>query len=135
MTIKHNASKSNVNRIDKAGDYKVKVSKFEEKKSKKGEDMLVVTFMTADEKRIDGYYLKGKPWAIEDVKALKVAAGLSPTAPIGQIFGAELGIAVVAGKPKEDGSVFMQIRGYGSVADLDGAQVKESDGSIDEIPF
>lgn len=118
MGIARNAANFG-NRIDAPGEYKVRVKKMETRLTKESQKpMLVVTFETDDEKVIDGFYVKDLKFHMVNLKELKLACGLKADASHELLLGKELGILVDRQKPQDDGTVFMQIAGYGKASDV-----------------
>lgn len=122
------------NRIDKPGEYVVTVEKVDIGKSKKGDAMLTVTFVTAEDKQIQGYYVKSKIWAMKALAECKVALGLKEDSAAENMVGKKCGIAVGEGNVREDGSHFMQIEGYGKESEVEG-HMDTPGGFSDEVPF
>lgn len=121
-------------RIDKAGEYVVTIEKLETGHSKSGKEMLTITFVTDDEKRIKGYYVRTLEWHMKALNDLKVACGLDPKLPSQNLFKKRCGIAVGEQSPTEDGKIFMQIEGYGKETDVEGHMATPG-GYSDEVPF
>lgn len=122
------------NSIKEPGEYRVKVTEVKVDKSKKGDAMLVVTFMNTEEKLIRAYFVQKLSFHMEALATLKVAAGVDPKAAAGVLIGKELGILVEVPPPGEDGKSFSQIIGYGSIADLQ-AQGTGFAADPNEVPF
>lgn len=126
-------AQGSVGRIDKPGEYKVTVEKTEAGPSKSGKKMLTITFVTDDEKRIKGYYVRALEWHMKALADCKIALGLKGDSPAELMVGKRCGIAVGAQAPTEDGRTFMQIEGYGKEADVEGHVHDTS--SFDDVPF
>lgn len=137
MSIERKHTGHASNRIDMAGEYRVTVQKTEVKPTKNGgKRMLVVTFVTDDEKEINGYYVQTLKWHIEALSDLKIACGLSAKSSTDLLMGKRLGIAVGEQTPQEDGRIFMQVEGYGKESDVDGFVEKlPFEKNDDEVPF
>lgn len=130
----HKAGGSGAGRIDKPGEYVVSVEKTEVGKSKSGKAMLTVTFVTDDDRRIRGYYVRDLDFHMKALADCKVALGLKADTSSDQMVGKRCGIAVGEQAPNEEGRIFMTIEGYGKEADVDGYAPAIKDAS-DEIPF
>lgn len=104
--------------IDAPGEYKVSVEKVEVVTSSKGKRMLKITFITADERRIRGFYVAGLKWHMDALRDLNIACGLKPDDVSTKLMGLSCGIAVGEGKVSDSGHAFMQIEGYGKASDV-----------------
>lgn len=125
--------------IDEVGEYRVKVEQMLEGLSSKNKKMLTVTFVTDDEKRIKGFYVKELKFHMSALKDLKLACGLTEKDPASSLLGKRCGIAVGQQKPNDDGRVFMTIEGYGPEKDAPAADglpndIKEPE-ETDNVPF
>jgi hypothetical protein len=136
MAIKRNAAPSSF--IKTAGEYRVKVIETKMGMSKTNKPMLTVTFQTADEKSISGYFVQGLDFHRHVMKELKLAAGLKVEDHHENLVGKEVGIAVELQEPDANGRTFAQITGYGPASEVAGFAGGEAGGAKkfdDEVPF
>jgi hypothetical protein len=106
------------NFITQPGEYLVEVIEVNATRSKSGKPMCTVTFETPEGSQIKGYYVGELKFHMAALSDCKKASGINPNAPATNMVGKKLGIAVDAGKQRDDGSHFMSITGYGTVAEL-----------------
>lgn len=124
--------------ITQPGEYVVTITDVKSTMSKKEKPMCVVVFEAQDEKKINGYYVKDIKFHMAALKDLKLACGMKETDSAMDLVGKKCGIAVGEGKVREDGSHFMSIEGYGTVAQVETAKADASfitDGAIEGVPF
>jgi hypothetical protein len=139
MAIKRNAAASG-RYIKTPGQYRVKVVETKVGLNKKGKNMLTVTFRTADDLEISGYFVQGLNFHIHNLKELKAACGLPADKQADQLVGKECGILVEAQEPDSNQNVFMQITGYGSANEVTheempaAGQAHAAPGD-DQVPF
>lgn len=132
MAIQRNAGDSG-NLINQPGEYAVRVHEVKSGKSKKGSDMLTVTFETPDAKQIRGYFAKNVAFHMKALEALKEACGLNVKESAGALIGKSCGILVEVPEANGEGRVFAGIVGYGPVSEVkDAAQFPTED---DGVPF
>lgn len=112
------------------GEYVVTVSRVELKESAKKDPMLVVHFKTKDDRRIAAYFVKKYPHMLASLKTLMACCGVTAT---DDLMGKECGIAVEAGRNKDNGQAFMHIVGYGKASEVTGS-FATSDAD-DGVPF
>lgn len=132
---KHKATGGNINA---PGEYVVTITDVKSTMSKKEKPMCVVTFETADEKKINGYYVRDLKFHMVALKDLKLACGLKETDSAMDLVGKKCGIAVGEGKADEHGKHFMSIEGYGTVDQVEQAKGEasfSSNADLSEIPF
>lgn len=134
MPISRNAGNGG-SYINSPGEYKVKITQAASGMSKSGKPMLTVTFQTADEKSIRGYFCKPIAFHMKSLEALKLACGLKKDSPADEMIGKDCGIAVELQAPTESGTTFAHIVGYGMASDVTGDFAKSDADDISSIPF
>lgn len=131
------------NNITQPGEYLVTVIEVKTMMSKKDKPMCVVTFETAEEQKINGYYVRDLKFHMAALNDLKVACGLAQGLPADALVGRKCGIAVGNGKARDDGSHFMSIEGYGKPEQVEQSKGEASFGTYGstahlqdmEVPF
>lgn len=127
--------------ISDPGEYLVEVNSAKAGKSKKGKPMLTVEFETEDGRTIGGYYVRDLAFHMKSLEQLKLACGLKLTDTADNLVGRKCGILVEPQEPNtETGKIFMQIVGYGTVAELGTGTAKPASDfapakPIEEVPF
>lgn len=109
-------------RISEPGEYVVHINSVTQERSKKGKPMATIEFETINGQKIKGYYVLELPFHQKALADIKRVTGVGPNETL---VGKSLGIAVEAGKPSEDGFVFMQITGYGTCDEVENSQAQQ----------
>jgi hypothetical protein len=96
--------------LREAGTHRVKVIKTEKKKSKNGNDMLVVTFADVKSREINAYYVATNRFGLEALSELKDSLELPQTAKGPDMIGRACLIVVGFQDPnKTGGKLFTQV--------------------------
>lgn len=137
MPIERNVSGGNGNFVNEPGEYLVCVTEASMKKTKTPppRDMRVVTFQTMEEKEIRAYFVRDVTFHTSAMEQLKLACGLKVNDHPDQLMGKTCGILVEAGRPTDEGRVFMQIVGYGPESQVGNKPAGDDFQKSEDVPF